>query len=64
MEMKKNTKLCMGLEISCKLSPSMGDHLHEMSNLIFLQKVKNYFKMLSAEIIIPSILSVNLCHAE
>ena len=36
---------------------SEGDNLHEMSNPIFLGKIRKYFKMSSAEIL-PSMQSV------
>ena len=29
---------------------SLGDNLHEMLNPFFLMKIRNYFKLLSAEI--------------
>ena len=35
----------------CKLPPMNEDNLHEMSNLVFLVKIRNmYFKMSSAEL--------------
>ena len=34
-----------GYDILCKLSPFIGDNLHEMSNNVLWEKIRKYFSM-------------------
>ena len=46
------------IDISCKLSPSIGDNLHEMSIPVFLRKTKKSTILSSAELA-QRVLNVN-----
>ena len=45
-------------DISCRLSPSIGDDLHEMSKPLFRDKLEKYFNKSSANKNLRNVLSI------